>query len=144
MALPLIHFSLAKSRSTIESVVREYVLSIAGREASHNLMDLQGSWGLFYRCFEVGNGIAKVAFPVRKQFKRRNACPNTDERADVLFHISMFVENIVVGLVARVIGSKATILKPDFLGAPAAAFLNRDGTKITWGSRSSSCDLPYR
>ena len=107
-------------------------------------MDLQGSRWLFYGCFEVGNRIAKVAFPLSKQFKRGNACPNTNKRANILFYVAMFVENVVVGLVAGVVGPKATILKFNLLGAPTAAFLNRDGGEIIWGSRSSPCDLPYR
>ena len=134
MTLPLIHLSLAKSPSTIESIVRKDILLVAGRQAGHYLMDLQGSWGLFYECFAVGDRVADVAFPFRKQFKGGNTCPNTNKRTDVLFHVTMFVENVVVGLVAGVIGPKATIFELNFLGNSTAAFLNRDGGEIHWGS----------
>ena len=55
----------------------------------------------------------------------------------------MFVENVVVCLIAGIVGPKAAILKPDLLGATTAILLDRDRREIIWRSRGSSCDLPY-
>ncbi len=143
VALPLVQFNLAKSWSTVKTIVRKYFLSVTGRETDHGLMNLQSPRWVFHCCFNIRDGIVEVSVLPCKYLIRRNACPNADEGANVLFCAPMFGKNIVVCLVTGIVRSKATIFELHDPSAPHTAFLDLYGREIVRRSRRSSRYLPY-
>ena len=97
-------------------------------------MNFQSSRWVFHCRLHIGDGVVQISLLLRKQFIRRDSRPNANERPNVVFRASMFVDNIMICLVTWIVRPKAAIFEFDSFGALTTAFFNLYRREVIRGS----------
>ena len=141
MAFPFAQIDFSQFGPAIESKVWESFIFFRACIQEHILMSFQGSGRKPERCPRIGNGVTQIVRPFAKHIQARTSGSYTDERSHVR-DTAMFVNYILARLVARIVGSEASIFECNKFGAVACLYL--DGRKISWSGRSRPSNLPDR
>lgn len=81
-------------------------------------------------CSDICYSIVEVASLSREHVYWWYACPDADERAHVLARSSVFVNDVIVCLLRRIIGTETPIFER--YEAWHVALWNLDWTKVRW------------